>query len=266
MKLCSLELGDTILIKILSENKIVSQFTSICWPSNQVEQSQISFNKSFLTLNGLTNSQLVFVQKYTNKKTLVANEIDIEYVRNLSSINLFNSESFELDDANLILGFLKEIYLNKTILVGQNLILTYMGQILVFKVIYIDYKVENKKLNTKKLVDKLEKSLNLNETNSETAPGLFETNFKDDLANVKYLIDEETCLYSINNKTKFNLVNNFDLKPIDFESPIDKGKKISFDSIGGLDKEIQILKELFVDQFQLDDLYKQIGKLFLLFL
>ncbi|CAF0716586.1 unnamed protein product [Brachionus calyciflorus] len=259
MKISNLELGDNILVKIISNtNKLTSQFTCVCWPSNQIDQSNISLNKNLLFLNGLSIPQTVLVQKLPKK--LQANEIDIEYVRNLSSINLFESESSQLEDTKLITGFLKEIYLNKSVIPGQNLLFNYMGQKLVFKIIYIDAKPESKKCNSKNLAVNFEKSLSLNDVSkNEKALDLLDLNYKDELVDFKDVLNFDMSLYTINNKTKFNLVNNFDVKALDFEMPIEKGKKISFQDIGGLDKEISILKEFFIDQFQNDELYKQIG-------
>lgn len=260
MKNSNLNVGDTLVIKLTSNKNLISQFSCVCWPSNQINLFNLGFNKKILSLNGIFECQTVMVQKYEDKKKFLAVEIDVEYVPNLSSTSIYDIESTFSQDSNLILAFLKEIYLNKTIIAGQHLLLTYMGQNLIFKVIYIDGLANQEKASTKNLMNKIENSLKL--TESDIPEYLCETFLWNSKNEFEHLIEPDLNLYSINQKTKFSLINSFDLKEVNFDAPIEKGKKISFSEIGGLDKEIDTLKDYFINQFNLDNLYKQIGNFF----
>lgn len=262
MKNSNFNLGDTLVIKMISNKNLISQFSSVCWPSNQISLFNLGINKKIMSLNGIFECQTVMVQKYEDRKKLQAVEIDVEYVSNLSSTSIFDLESTFSEDSNLILAFLKEIYLNKTIIAGQHLTITYMGQNLVFKAIYIDGLTTQEKANTINLMNKIENSLKL--TESGLPDYLPETILWDSIKEFQHLIETDLNLYTISQKTKFNLINSFDLKEINFDAPIEKGKKNSLNDIGGLDKEIDILKDYFINQFNLDNLYKQIGKIFIL--
>lgn len=258
MRYSNFNLGDTIIVKLISNKNLISQFCCVCWPSNQVNIFNLALSKSLLNLNGITECQTVLVQKLESEKNLKAVEIDIEYVKNLSSTSLFDFESTYPEDSDLILALLKETYLNKSIVAGQHLILTYMGQRLVFKAIYADGLPNKVMLDSKSLQNKIENSLKLTETNLPA--NIYETFAYDSKKEFEHLIEFNKNIYTISHKTKFNLINNFDLKEINFDAPMEKGRKISFNEIGGLGKEIEILKDYFINQLNFDGLYKQIGK------
>jgi putative ribosome biogenesis GTPase RsgA len=158
----------------------------------------------------------------------LADQIVIELVRELSSAALSGSEN----DTDLILAFVKEIYLNKSISSTQLLQVVYMGQRLVFKVTRV-LATENPDT----LIPKLE-SLNL--TNGHVKNGT--TAFK------LYLISSETRFSFTSADTAVNAADEPGVK-----------ETIMFKDLGGLEKEIELCKEIFVDPFKYSAKYKEVG-------
>lgn len=271
MKLANLELGDTILVKLIDTSldtlDSITEFLCTCWPLSQIDPSQISINKNLTMLNGIksdSSTNLLVIKPEIESKKSIADEVDIEFVRSLSSTDLFDEEQDlnekENDDLEMIMNFLKEIYLNKFIMPGQCLNLTYMGQKLVFKIIYIGSNRETSEVNLSK---KLEKSLHLDEEksrkNSIWQSGL--NNKEESVDLIRKLTSHELKLYTVKNGTRFSIIKNVDLNKTDsdFENALVKSKKFTFNDIGGLEKEMQLLREFFIDPFRFDELYKQIG-------
>ncbi len=144
MKMADFKLGELVLIKYTNFINILA----ICWPTNQIEYSQVALSKIQLDLNGIQveNSSKFHLYKMDKSKCYQAIEIIIEAVGDSCSF-LYekNDDSEELEkEAKLIMQFLKEIYTNKYILEDQLVNLVYMGKQLIFKVMSV---VKSKKKN-----------------------------------------------------------------------------------------------------------------------
>lgn len=128
MKLIDLKLGDLVLLKYQSEISILA----ICWPSSQIDQSQLALSQSTLNIHGiqLGNDELnVYVSLCKLDKTQFcqASEMTVEVVSDEG--NVF-AESELINDADnsdmtncelsLLKGLIKEMYLGKFVLDDQQ--------------------------------------------------------------------------------------------------------------------------------------------------
>lgn len=240
MKACNIELGDTILVKIAIDNDSNPiEIICTCWPSNQLELTDIALSKVYLNINGIdlnSNKTNVIVVKPNRLRKVNANTIDIELIKSLCSTNFIDlATKFDNTEVELIQNFLKEIYLNKFVLTSrQYLYLNYMGQKLIFKVTRITD-------NEKDLAKQFEKSLSISNESSDSK-----------LVNV--------VVYGVNSQTKFVLRANTTTKTADTNENMPMNlEMVKFINVAGLDKEIQLLKEFFIHPFDYSGLYKQIG-------
>jgi hypothetical protein len=144
MKLVNLKLGDLILVKPVEFVNMLS----ICWPTSQLENSHISFSKSLLDLNGIQieGAKNVLVTKLDKSKCESASEITVEL---LSDLSLLDDKEESINELDLIIAFLKEVYVNKYLLSNQQISIVYMGKRLIFEIKNIvKNKSKNKKLNS----------------------------------------------------------------------------------------------------------------------
>ena len=118
----------------------INELILTCWPSSQLEASQIAFNKYYTSINGLNfdDIKLVLVQKLNKTNISACNQMNIEFMPSLSSGSLFvsskPSEDDELsDDLELVVSFLKEKLTNKCVTIKQLVFVQYMGHSLVLK-------------------------------------------------------------------------------------------------------------------------------------
>jgi ATP-dependent 26S proteasome regulatory subunit len=238
MKLWGLELGDTLLIQNLDENTLISEFVCSCWPMIQIDTNQISLNNQYVALNNLTLNKSVLVVRKLKKEIQLARNLSIEFLKNFSN----NSQNFlenhqNENDIDLIVDFAKQVYLNKSVILKQFIFLNYMGQKLVFIIKSINSKSNNNSSSSVQTInDKLE---NLNLQN-----GL--------LRKIK-----TKDIFTIDSKTKLHIVNH--LNSSEKKSASYKKAEIRFDEIGGLDKEIELIKEFFINPFKYENYYKQVG-------
>jgi len=244
---------DELIVVFSKENQSNLVFT--CWPSSQLDCSQIALNSYYLSINGLKYEQnsSLYWKKIDKAKIKKAKSISIEFQPYVSSVR---DLSFEDDndsfkkDVDLIITFLKEKHLNKVVLLNQNVFVTLMGQKLVFKIVNIGVqpsKNQNKNKNDLKIdsiADQIEKGLSLTETRSSV-----ENQFKE-------YISKDLEFYKIDCKTKIDFVDNKPEPKTDFSCQ----KPLGFSDIGGLEKEIELLKEFFISPFEKNELYKRIGK------
>ena len=130
MQLAGLKLGDLILVKHTHQ----TYFLSICWPTNQVESCEISLSKSTLRLYGIqyasdSKTNLGIVKLNKNICDSQALEVAIELVDS-DGLDLVLEEiadgavegggSKPRTDLELVLGFLKENYLNTFLIENQQ--------------------------------------------------------------------------------------------------------------------------------------------------
>jgi hypothetical protein len=289
MKHFKIDLGDLLLLEQYDmNNSLINQYLSISWPSNLINLDQISLNKINFMLNignlagsSQINDSFILVSKLDKLKANQSIEIKLQFSTHLSSISdsIFineNNNTENEDEINnekeLILSLLKEIYLNKIVILNQYLFINYIGQRLVFKIQQIDSNQLN--INKEKdmenlLSNELGNKLNLNNESVKISSNEFVVDdikpvkcdqfnyrfnyFNHDNNNLKYFIIDKKTKFVLNENVNENLNKINEIKEEENDS------KIKFDSIGGLEKEIKILKELFVSPFEFTDLYKKIG-------
>ena len=222
MKLLKVALGDPILLRLAMNESDSIEIVCTCWPSTQIDQSDVSITKTYLNLNGIKldiDSSVILFSSHTFDR-YKAERVEIELINNRFE------DQFEL---NLIESFFKEIYLNKYIISNkQTLLLNYMGQQLFARVVKIHGQED--------LSVKLEKSLKL---------------------------DGFSCshVYEITSSTKFSISssrsdNNNNIDDVNQSA----NRTITFKDVAGLDREIQILKEFFINPFEYSHVYRDIGK------
>ena len=256
MRLADLKLNDLLLLKDLNTN---TDCVAVCWPSASVDLSQIALNKNYLALNCIPLEQPVVCSKLTTRSK-PASLINLEYV---NSANGFSVE----EDLSLVMAYLKEIYLGKCILSKQSISVVYMGQKLVFKIVSISAKEipKDKKLNNHESSDlssNFETMLNLNEktatfTEVNMSPSVLSGNLAKQLQIDTLPVEQ---IFKVNSDTQFGIESNAKSEITELPEQIVKFK---FSDIGGLDKEIELLKEFFIQPFNHSGLYKQIGLIFL---
>jgi ATP-dependent 26S proteasome regulatory subunit len=231
MKLCQFKIGQYVLLRHLinnNSNDYVIQ-PAIVWPSSNIPISSISLNKSYSSHNGFqfTSNSNVLVTNITLPVSTV-NKITLSLNNPLSyypTVDLNDSNEEHSEEIKLIEAFLKEIYCNKCIGRDQLMFLNYMNQKLSFQIVSIatnDHSINQ-------ITDKFNSALNLNEK-----MGGF-------------------SLFKITQATT-----------IEIKTDHNKSKKkekqlLSFENIGGLEKEMATLKEIFINPFQFESLYKEIG-------
>lgn len=247
MRLADFKLGDLIVIKDLNTN---INMVAICWSSPQIDLSQVSFNKNYLNLNNIQLDQSVICYKLKDKPK-IASEIKLDY--SLSSLDLEK-------DTDLFMAYLKEIYLGKFLQTNQPLSIIYLGQRLIFKVLNITSNQSTQQLNGKHndLSTSFESILSLNDKPvSFTETNIKATSLADKFAKqlqINWEIIDE--IFQVNTKTQFSISN-----PIAENDNLNESREhiIKFNDIAGLNKEIELLKEFFIQPFEFSGLYKQIG-------
>ncbi len=226
MRSSEFKLNDLLIIKDLNTN---TNMLACCWPSPLVDLSQISLNKTYLALNSIQNDQsLICYRLNNNKVSRIVNNLSLECM----------TTNFDISkDTDLVLAYLKEIYLNKYIQIKQPMSIFYMGNQLIFKI--IDIKSKNNQIDKQNdLSSSFDNIMNLNENKHLK----IETN----------LINE---IFQINMNSQISLNKSFHENN---EIP-EQIQKYNLTDIAGLDKEISLLKEFFIQPFQYSSLYKQIG-------
>lgn len=237
MKLCNFKIGDYLVL--FSQDIPVCMVK--CWPLNSIELDKIALSKPYLT-----NNQVI-IRKYDSIETLL--NLNLTLVQQIPfKINLFNEDYAYLSE------FFKDIYQNKVILKDQLLNLTYFGQNLQFKVLNLA-KNHQKSIKIDDLVDNFEANLNLNSQN-----GLkYDSKFKD--ANLEPIKSKLKANLTQINCFLIDKNTNLTISNVNLDDTKDNGlrKTFSFDDIGGLKDEIELLKELYIYPFDNIELYKEIG-------
>ena len=267
LMLCGFRMGDLLSIKCVdleSDDQVITSFPATAWPTNNLDHSSISLNKLYMSLNGIQKRE---------RMILVANRIDESMIQNIESIDIklidsISSNKIVVDeltsgssgeDAKLIVSLLKQVYANKCIFDAQPLSLVYMGQKLIFSTqrIQVEKTRAPKKKNEsiiENLIDSFDAKLSLNSSKS-----FIESNIKpikrssraNDRAAFKFTHSTRINLIVEENKEKSKKTGGDD---VGFDSAI-----YSFSQIGGLEKELELLKELFITPFKYESLYKEIG-------
>lgn len=247
MKLSNFRLGDLIVIKDLNTNV---NAVVLAWSSPLVDFNQIALNNIYSSLTNIPLDKFVLCFK-PNHAPQLALDVKLSY-----ALDQFNIDQ----DCDLVLAYLKEIYLGKYVLLDQPMFVSYMGQKLIFKIENIlanNSTVDSKILNGDDLSHNLAASLNL----SEKPAGFTEINMKAKLVNSQLMnefqieTDLTNQIYQVNSQTKFSLA----LKKITNNDVKSAETNFKLADIAGLDKEIELLKEFFIQPFQFCDLYKQVG-------
>lgn len=255
MRLADLKLNDLILLKDINTN---TDCVAMCWPSASVDFAQISLNKNYLSLNCIPTNQSVICYKLP-KQPAAASVISLEY---LNGVNEFSIE----EDASLVMAYLKEAYLGKFVLTKQPLSAVYMGQKLIFKITDISAKDlnNNQPLNN---YDSTDLNTNFETMNLNEKPTSFtDIDMKPIKLNetqAKQLLIETLAMnqiFQVNSKTQFSILTETPKNEIN-ELP-EQTLKFKFNDIAGLDKEIELLKEFFIQPFNNSSLYKKIGFIF----
>ncbi len=284
MKHFDIDLGDLLLIQRYDMNNLLlHQCLNISWPSNVVNLNQISLNKINFMLNIgnqagslQINDSFLLVSRLDKSKANKSIEIKLKFSSQLSNISdsIFNANTENNEDEinnekQLILSLLKEIYLNKIVILNQYLFINYIGQRLVFQIEQIDSnKLISKNNFENSLSNELSEKLNINYENDKIFCNEFISNDVDirpvKCDKSKYKFNYFNCennltYFVIDKKTKFVLIEPENENSKNEIKVNENESEIKFDSIGGLEKEIKILKELFVSPFEYVDLYKRIG-------
>lgn len=281
MKLLNLNIGDRIVVFYLDKtnlkNEHIPKFICTCWPLSQVDIGNVCLNKYYSMINSIqvTPETNLFISKIDNSSVEeYASRISIKFIDSLSSPNSFIDNDEQMD-TSMISGFIKEFYMNKCITKDQNLFITYLGQKLVFKIMDVNceklkkQKQKGTASNQDEICQKLEKSLILN----DKKPGFTESNLQPvSLSSSKIISDQNDFinaiesqksnlkLFLINSKTKIEMIKEIDPKLSEENKEESKLDRVTFKDIGGLEKEIELLKEFFVNPFHHTDLYKKIGE------
>lgn len=198
------------------------------WPSTQFDLADVALLKPYLDLNGVKLDA-------ENKNVLLArpNPSRCSEAANIE-VDLLGRELFdEKDEIRLIESLLKHTYFSKYVLDRQSLSLSYMGKRLIFKITRIDAKNE---MNT--LSDRFEKSLKL----------------KIDI--------QLPTVYRIGKSTRIT-VSNWAHEKKSSSTEV-AAKVVGFKDVAGLDREIQLLKEFFIQPFEFADAYKKIGDFYVI--
>jgi hypothetical protein len=128
MKLVNLKLGDLILVKYQAD----LCFPAVCWPLSQLEKWQVALSKPMLSLHGLqvraendVNVKVFKLDKSTCEKAekvilSIVNATDCLFNKTDRENNNDEEDSAESSESSLVLGFLKEMYLNKYVLENQQ--------------------------------------------------------------------------------------------------------------------------------------------------
>ena len=275
MKLMNITIGDSVCLSTnVCQNS--TSLTITCWPCAQINPSQISLSKQYLLINGIHLESHVFltenITKSNCRRMQAAKNVNIEFVRAQSTCDPFcrkkspdrDEEEEDSGDLKLILGFLKELHTNKILVESnqtpqQSLFLIYMGQLLVFKVDSLEGGGGGEKLSNVK------RAVNLNALTNELSNFSIDKKqqqFTD--VNLKpieivdfFSVDENLKYFKIVEGTKFNLLNVGESLPQEKHA---LSKLITLDDIGGLEKEIDLLREFFINPFKFAKLYEKIGK------
>ena len=224
MRLCSLELGDSVLVSLPSQ-KTACCFT--CWPLNQLDPVQIALNKPYSLLNGFGIDQNVLVEKLNRSERMPACQLTLELAKNFcnSTLGAAQGNNNEHDDTELILQFMLEVYLGKLVSASQLLYSVYMGQRLVFKLVNVLCNNNNSAVNS---------------LDQEMAGLSLESSAK---------------VYAIDSRTKFSLTSQ---RAGENEQETTK-RNVFFRDLGGMEKEIELVREVFIDPFKFCSIYKQVG-------
>ena len=269
IKLMNLSIGDSFCVTCPSTNM---SLIVTCWPSAQISQSHISICRQYFLINGfcLEMTCHLLAQKHGWKTNQIAKNLNLKFEPTQSTCDPFdvavvdneNNDANQTNDRKLIISFLKEIHRKKFLILSetQHLFLNYMGQLLVFKLVGIDGgggSREKKSIN-KSSLDSLVKDLNNLSFEKSDIKQFVDVNLKpveykefDNLKHLKYFQVVET--------TNISLLENIEERRL-------TEKQVTLNDIGGLEKEIEMLREFFINPFKYVELYKKIGREYFLFI
>lgn len=254
MNLCNFKIGAPLVVQYSH-----GQYSSAkCWPLLSLQVDKIAFSKQFVLLNNMTIDSTSSIQRI-----FMVNDKQILSIKQITlNIIISNSNKIEtLNDADkkLLLSYLKEIYLNKFIIKNQLLSVIFMGQKFIFEIeSMITHENRIEETDEANFNENFEKQLKI--SNSVlTSPTAKMSNFND--LNLKptsssLSSNEKIGLYLIDKLSDFKILNlksndDFDDKSID--------NLIKFKDIGGLYHEIELIKDLFINPFEMASVYKDIG-------
>lgn len=263
MSLCGFKIGSPLLIEYTTSDSSMSPsyICCTCWPLHTIQIDRISLNKQYTLSNQIDTIKRI---KLYTKHPYEINKLNLTI---LSSNHSNILTSITNQDQNLIINYLKNIYLNKLIINNQQLQIVYLGHRLQFQVLNIlsnaKYKASSPLINRDGIDDSLF-SINkqLNNLNLNNELKFIE------IQNNNQILLVESPLSSLN--ISFYSINNNTIIEIDvFKHEINANnenndlKLIKFNNIGGLDNEIELVKELFVYPFEEEysHLYRDIGEL-----
>ena len=264
LKLMNLNIGDSFCVTCPTTNM---SLIVTCWPSAQINQSHISICKQYLLINGfcLEMTCHLLAKKHALKTNhQIAKNLNLKFEPTQSTCDPFvavvaneNNDEKQTNDLKLIVSFLKEIHRKKFLILSetQHLFLNYMGQLLVFKLVGIDGiggSGERKSLK-KSSIDSLVKDLNNLSFEKSDTKHFVDVNLKPveylDLDNLKQHLNS----FQVVETTNISLLENIDEKSL-------TENVITLNDIGGLEKEIEMLREFFINPFKYAELYKKIGR------
>lgn len=230
MKTAGVELGDVCLVNIYLTNHHIDMLCT-CWPSTQVDLANVAVNRNYLQLYGVQPQPALFI-KSNGLVKFKANNVDVKFVPAASSSF---SPVENSTDLKLVNDFLKEIYANKHLLVGQFMSLTFMGQKLTFRAVSIQgNRVKEPVTDEDRLARQLNDFLTLRDNPNEIE------------------------IYEVSSTTQFSILTSVDVEHDQSEN-VQQKRVVTLNDVSGLEKEIQLLKEFFVYPFEYSDLYKEIG-------
>ena len=166
--------------------------------------------------------------------------------------------------------------MNKSVLIGQPMCVTYMGQLLVFRVKRVDEEEGEARGTHRPAIDcispaEFDKCMNLNDTEQQqqqqqqlTPVHLDPSKFVTESGRLADFKSLPIVVYRVTAWTKLSF---FTHNEINGDSDEQQGDEETSDDeqleeIAGLSKEMEQLREIFVEPFEFADLYRQVGVTF----
>ena len=251
MNLCNFKIGSALAIEYLQGGQIVHSSVT-CWPLISLPIDKIALSKQSIFVNNLSvEATIRRIFSILNQKKFHVTQISLNLLLTKGNKNV----NFNDTDSKLLVDYIKEIYLNKFISKSQLLIVTFMGQRLVFEIVTL---VSNEKISKQEfnLNEKFEKQLKISSIESSPSAKVGLSFNEVDIKPIDSLNESTVSLYLVDKNTNFKILN--------MKASVDvKEKKnenlIKFEDIGGLNNEIELIKDLFIYPFELTTIYQHIG-------
>jgi hypothetical protein len=286
MRAAGLRMGDVCELSDASAPTLPVQFRLVvtCWPLSSCPLTHISLSRSYTSMNQLIwlssdssgsdgsrsrSANVILRARQVDKQRVpLARRVLVDLLPDHYSVYstcpyMFNSGKLLDEDWRLLNAFLRARHMNKCLLLGQLVYASYMGKRFIFRVKAVD---SRDKAQLSALADELNARLAITDEVVDLQPQQQQQQRAEFIEGEGVKPRERplctpTDCFMVGEETTFSILIGSNANADVNEQATDSTARAKpvYADCGGLEKEIETLKEFFVYPFERVGLYKSIG-------